>query len=609
MPFVIGLEAPSGAAVDFVVVFAVVLLGPVIVERAGIPGIIGLLIGGFVIGPHGLGVISSGNQTVPELGQLGLLYLMFVAGLELDLGVLAANRRAAGTFGVLTFALPFVAGLAVGAGLGWELAAALLLGSLLASHTLITYPTFRETGRGANRAVATAVGATVLTDTLALVVLAGVSGTETGSGSTVVVLGEILLGLVVMAVVGLTVLPRLAMWALRAWGGDRAARYMVAVVSFLAMAVLAETFGIEGIVGAFFAGLALNRLVPNEGPSMERIEFFGSAVFIPVFLVSVGLLLDPSVMFRPSTLGIAALIVVACLGGKALAALVSRPLLRFTGPEAGALFALTTPQTAATLAATLVGFDIGLFGTSVVNAVLVLILVSIAVSTVLAKRFAAALPVPARDGGALGHHVLLATRPGGPSAGVIELVDRLARPDSGVVDVLVVHLEGEDVLDAAEVRALERRLFRGTLDGAVRPTVDSVLPKAVALAALSTEPSLVVVEVREGDDTGYWAAGFGHTVPVPVVLVYGEPPRRASRVTLLDGDGDGGGTGPGAAAQVAGRLRVRDGGDDGDGGAGGGTEVVVRALSSWGAAAGLVAPREGSLLAVVTVADSPRTVA
>ena len=161
----------------------------------------------------------------------------------------------------------------------------------------------------------------------------------------------------------------------------------MALISFLAAATVAEVFSIEGIVGAFFAGLALNRLVPNEGQTMHQIDFFGSAVFVPIFLVSTGLLLDPSVMFRLETMKFAALFIVACVGGKALGSACSpAPCSRCRGPEAGLMFVLTTPQAAATLAATTVGFQIGLFSTAVVNAVLVLILVSIVMSTVLTPR-------------------------------------------------------------------------------------------------------------------------------------------------------------------------------------------------------------------------------
>src|SRR5204863_5403316 len=172
---------------------------------------------------------------------------------------------------------------------------------------------------------------------LALIVLAGVSGSSLEGGSAADVGLQIGIGLVVLLAFTLLVLPRLVRIAFRYMGSDRTVRYLLAIASFLAAATVAEMFGIEGIVGAFFAGLALNRLVPNEGPLMDRVEFFGSAVFIPVFLVSVGLLLDPAVMFTPETLGLAVLLIIASTGGKALASVISRPLLHFTGPEAGAV--------------------------------------------------------------------------------------------------------------------------------------------------------------------------------------------------------------------------------------------------------------------------------
>lgn len=529
------IKAPEGAAADFLLLFAVMLLGPIVMKRARIPGIIGLLLGGYAIGPHGLGWVGPGNQTVPELGQFGLLYLMFVAGLELDLNLLRAHRNAAISFGVLTFLLPFGGGVAVGLSQGWSISAALLLGSLLASHTLILYPTVREAGLGGNPAIASAVGATVLTDTLALVVLAGVAGTETGSGSTTAVLGEIGLGLAVLLVTSLVLLPRVATMALRFWGGDRAARYLVAVLSFLAMAALAETFGIEGIVGAFFAGLALNRLVPNEGPSMERIEFFGSTVFVPVFLISVGLLLDPSVMFTSETLGIAALLSLACIGGKALAALATRPLLGFTGPESGAVFVLTTPQAAATLAATLVGFDIGLFSTSVVNAVLVLILASIVVSTVAAGGFMAKIPTTDHAVATLGERVLLAVRPGGPTDSAIHLTRRLTRPDSGVAEVFVAHTDREEIVDERDIAALERRIFRGSLDGEAHRVVGAELVEAVEGAARGMEASAVVVDVDTDGQPHRWERE-GRRTSVPVIFLAGTCEGAPRRVVLVGGD-------------------------------------------------------------------------
>ena len=179
----ISLQSPTGPAWEFLVLFVVVIVGPPLMRRARVPGIIGLLLGGFAIGPYGLNLIGAGNTTVPDLGQLGLLYLMFVAGVELDLTLVRVHRNAVITFGIVTFLLPMAFGTVIGLALGWVVPAALLLGALLSSHTLLLYPSARAAGLSADRGVATAVGATVLTDTAALIVLAGVSGSQLEGGS------------------------------------------------------------------------------------------------------------------------------------------------------------------------------------------------------------------------------------------------------------------------------------------------------------------------------------------------------------------------------------------------------------------------------------------
>ena len=527
---VFAIQAPSGTVLEFFVVFSVILLGPIVFSRLGLPGLIGLLLGGYAIGAHGLGLVSAGNHTVPDLGHLGLLYLMFVAGLELDLRVLKQNRRAAVVFGLLGFSIPFLLGCGVGWSLGWSRPSLLLLGALLSSHTLITYPVLRDAGHGASPAVATAVGATVITDTIALFVLALVAGTQTGSGSPTTIVLEILVGLVVLLVVGLLVLPRVVDAVLRTLGADRVARYVVIVVALLFMAMLAQVFGIEDIVGAFFAGLALNRLVPNEGPSMERVEFFGAAVFIPVFLVSIGLLLDPSVMFTGHTLGIAALLCVAALGGKAIACSLLGPLLHFSRAERAAVYVLSTPQAAATLAVTLIGYEIGLFGTAVVNAVLVLILVSILVASLLAQRVVGWLPSRAGEERPLGEKVVVVTGSAGPSEAAIRAATRLARPDGGHSDVVLVRAATEPRPDQSVLRALEKRIFSHGFDGRVHTEIGD-LQSAVARVALTEAPTLVLV-----DDPSYDAPpGPGSaSVSVPVLVV---APDGSGVTRLLGGNG------------------------------------------------------------------------
>jgi hypothetical protein len=339
----------------------------------------------------------------------------------------------------------------------------------------------------------------VLTDTLALIVLAVVAGTQTASADINIVLLEIGLGFVVLLGVGLLVLPRIVDVAMRMWGGDRVARYVVVIVALLAMAALAEVFGIEPIIGAFFAGLALNRLVPNEGQSMDRVEFFGSAVFVPVFVVSIGLLLDPAVMFSAGTLELAGLICLGALGGKAIACWVTGALLGFSQPERAAMYVLTAPQAAATLAVTLIGFELGLFDTAVVNAVLVLILVSISAAAVLAQRVVTWVPQAAHLP-PLGHHILVVTAAEEPSDEAMRIATLLTRPDGGSSDVLIARGAAGPPPDMKRRRAIERRLVRHGFDGTVHADPHE-LPDAVARSLLTAEPSLVIVDDPEFDTT------------------------------------------------------------------------------------------------------------
>jgi len=491
------IQTPSGAVLEFLVLFAVILFGPVVIRRFGLPGLIGLLLGGYAIGSHGLDLIKAGDQTVPALGQLGLLYLMFMAGLELDLHMLRRQRTAAVAFGLVAFAVPLGAGLLIGWALGWSVAATVLLGALFSSHTLIVYPTLRDAGLGGNRAVASAVGATVLTDTLALIVLAIVAGTQTASARIGVVLVEITIGFAVLVGVAAFVLPRVVDAALRMWSGDRVARYLVVVVALLATAAIAEVFGIEPIIGAFFAGLSLNRLVPNEGQSMDRVEFFGSAVFVPVFVVSIGLLLDPSVMFTADTLELAGLICLGALGGKAIACLLAGQAFGFSWPERAAMYVLTAPQAAATLAVTLIGFELGLFDTSVVNAVLVLILVSISAAAVLSQRVVTWMPRGVEQR-ALGEKVLVAATAPGPSDTAMRAATRLARPDGGHGEVVVARMDGDPRPEPAALRALERHVFGHGFDGRLTTAVGP-LAETVTRVVCESEPSVVVVDDAEFD--------------------------------------------------------------------------------------------------------------
>jgi Kef-type K+ transport system membrane component KefB len=534
----VSLTSPSGAAWEFLVLFLVVIIGPPLLERARLPGIIGLLLGGFVIGPNGLNVIGAGNTTVPELGQIGLLYLMFVAGLELDLALLRVHRLWVILFGAISFLIPAGLGSIVGFSLNWNAPAALLLGGLVASHTLLTYPTVRNAGLSTHPAVATAVGATVLTDTASLVVLAAVSGSQLEGGGPASIGLQVVFGLLVVVVFSLVVLPRMVRLGFRYLGTDRIVRYLLAVASFLAAATVAGVVGIEGIVGAFFAGLGLNRLIPNEGPLMERIDFFGSAVFVPVFLVSVGMLLKPSVMIQPETLKLAALFTLASLGGKTLACLIAKRPMRLSLSESALMLGVTVPQAAATLAATVIGFNIGLFDQSVVNAVLVLILVTIIVATLLVDRAKRAVTVPRADREPIGKRVLVALEDPAQAPMGFLLGARIAAPDSGVVRGLLGSSPHDTTEQEAGLSQLRTAGYAVGVDVDPALLVHTALAEGIVNVVAAQHPSFVLVGQRSASAhlvLGGPGEAVAASVVTPVAILVGDA-TRISEVVLVEAD-------------------------------------------------------------------------
>lgn len=490
------IEAPHGPAWRFFLLAFVIVVAPPLFERIRLPGMVGLLIAGMLIGPNVLGAIPSSDTDIANLGQVGLLFLMFMAGVELDLNQFAKNRRAAIVFGLMTFAAPMLFGVLAGMWLGYSTAAALLLGSLFASHTLVTYPAVRRMGLGRNAAVSTAVAATVLTDVLALLVLAVVSGSEGGEASGVSLALGLALGFGVLLSFSFLVLPQLVNRAFKGIARERTGRFMVSLAALLGTGALSEMFGIEAIVGAFFAGLALNRLVPNSGALMERLEFVGSALLIPTFLVSVGLLINPTVLAEPATLGLAAVFTLACLGGKAVAAGASIPILGMSRDEAGVAFSLTSPQAAATLASAFVGFEIGLFGERVVNAVLVLVMVSLIVAPLAAKAAGGRIPASHEDDRSLGGSVLLRIPAIDRLKGLAWLSGRIARRDSGVVIPVLVANPADRGSDAVAevVERAEGVIAESGLDSEVTVRVDHDPIVGLRFAAAAEAATLVVAE-------------------------------------------------------------------------------------------------------------------
>ncbi|MEO0557858.1 MAG: cation:proton antiporter [Bacteroidota bacterium] len=384
------LPVPDLPVTDPVLIMAItmgiLLIGPLLFERFKIPGLVGLIALGAVAGPSMTGLLER-DATFILLGTFGLLYLMFIAGLTLDLAEFAKERTRAVAFGLLSFGAPMALAILIGTSvLGYSLPAAALLGSIVGSHTLLAIPLARRLGIAKNRALVIATGATLVTDLLSLIVLAIVQGIVGGDAGAEFWIKMIVLD-AIWGVGVLLVLPRVARAFFR-----RVRREDNAAFAFLLSAVFlaAWTSGLVGlapIIGAFLAGIALNRLVPKQSPLMTRLQFVGDAIFIPFFLVSVGLLVDVTVLGSLRVWALALTFGALVFLGKSTAAFLGIPFFRFTRDEATTVAGLTFPQAAATLAVTLIGFDIGLFSQEAVNAVVLLIVLTCLVGPSLVSAF------------------------------------------------------------------------------------------------------------------------------------------------------------------------------------------------------------------------------
>ncbi|WP_420456372.1 cation:proton antiporter [Rubrivirga sp.] len=384
------LPVPELPVADPVLIVAItmgiLLVGPLLFERFRVPGLVGLIALGAVAGPSVTGLLER-DATFVLLGTFGLLYLMFMAGISLDLAEFARQRTTALAFGALSFAVPMALALALAPGLlGYALPAAALLGSIVGSHTLLALPLAGRLGVTGNRAVVIATGATLVTDLLSLVVLAVVQGVASGEADAEFWLWFVVKD-AVWALAVLWLMPKAARAFFRRVRreDDAAFAFLLAMVFFAAWT--ASLAGLAPIIGAFLAGISLNRLIPKQSPLMTRLEFVGNAFLVPFFLVSVGLLVDVAVLGSGEVWGLALLFTAIVVVGKGTAAFAGIPLFGFSRDEAGTVAGLTFPQAAATLAVTLIGFDIGLFSQTAVNAVVLVIVLTCLAGPSLVQAF------------------------------------------------------------------------------------------------------------------------------------------------------------------------------------------------------------------------------
>lgn len=386
----------TNPTLKFFLILVIILSAPIIFNRIKIPHLLGLIIAGAVIGPNGFNLITRDSSIILS-GTAGLLYIMFIAGLEIDLLEFKKNSSKSLLFGFNTFMIPMVLGILTGIYiLNFSIPTSVLLASMFASHTLIAYPIISKLGVAKNRAVTITIGGTMITDTLSLLVLAVIVGMETGEVNTQFWV-KLSFSIAIFISIVMFLFPLIGRWFFKRVE-DNVSQYIFVLAMVFFGAVLAEAAGIEGIIGAFLTGLALNRLIPRSSSLMNRVEFVGNAIFIPFFLIGVGMLIDYKMFFKDfDTLKIAAVMTLVASFSKYAAAWLTQKKLKYSADERRLIFGLSNAQAAATLAAVLIGYNIivgktpegeviRLLNDSVLNGTIIMILITCTIASFVAQK-------------------------------------------------------------------------------------------------------------------------------------------------------------------------------------------------------------------------------
>ena len=377
----------------FFLVLVIILFAPILLERLRIPHIIGMILAGIVVGEHGFNILAR-DSSFELFGKVGLYYIMFLAGLEMNMEDFKSIRVKATVLGILAFVIPLGIGIWTNLYLlDYALVTSVLLASMYASHTLIAYPIVIRYGINRQRAVSIAVGGTAVTDTLTLLVLAVIAGMYKGETSDMFLVW-LVLKVVVLSVLIMLTFPRIGRWFFRRYS-DQVVQYIFVMAMMFLGAALMELIGMEGILGAFLVGLVLNRLIPHVSPLMSHLEFVGNALFIPYFLIGVGMLINVNILFGHfDSIKVASVMIVVALTGKWIASWLTQKIYRMRAVERELMFGLSNAQAAATLAAVLVGYNIVLPGgerllnEDVLNGTILLILVTCVVSSFMTEHAA-----------------------------------------------------------------------------------------------------------------------------------------------------------------------------------------------------------------------------
>jgi len=368
--------------------FFIILLVPFLFRRFHIPGILGLILSGVLIGPNGLNILEK-SDAINLFSTIGLLYIMFMAGLELDTNEFNKYKYKSLLFGLFTFSVPLMVGFPICFYvLKFDFQASFLVASMFSTHTLISYPIVSRWGIVSQQAVAITVGGTILTDTAVLIMLAVILKTDHNGVPSSFWL-QLILSLTLFSFVMFKIIPPVSRWFFRKVESEKHSHYIFVLAVILFAAFLSEIAGVEPIIGAFMAGLALNSLISHTSALFNRIEFIGNALFIPFFLISVGMLVDISVLFNGNHAVIIAVVLTSvALIVKWLAAWLTQLTFSYNSVHRRLIFGLSSSHAAATLAIILVGYDAKILDENTLNATIILILITCVVSSLVTERAA-----------------------------------------------------------------------------------------------------------------------------------------------------------------------------------------------------------------------------
>lgn len=371
----------------FLIMMGVLLIAPILFEKIKLPGIVGLIVAGIIIGPHGLGLLERDN-TIVLFGTVGLLFLMFMAGLETSLDDLKENGDKATVFGLSTFVVPMTLGIVAMSLIGYDILAAILVASCFASHTLLSLPIVSKRGLMRSKMMTVTLGGTLIVNILALLVLTIVVRANDGN----LTLGfwlYLIPSLIIYTLATLFGVPKLGRWFFRTFGRDEGAEFTFVVLTLFLVSYVAKLIDIEPIIGAFLAGISIRPLIPPLSPLMNRIQFIGNTLFIPLFLLSVGMLVNPATLIQePRSFVVSGVIIVVAIVAKFIPAWGVGKYFKFSFPNIMVMFGLSVAQAASTLAAITVAFSINLVDELTVNGTIAMILVTCIISPWVTTKWA-----------------------------------------------------------------------------------------------------------------------------------------------------------------------------------------------------------------------------